>query len=57
MYRRKIPLNVSVSKEIVEKIEQEAQNLAMSKSLYMEILLRKVFGMEPLIKGEKNGQN
>jgi hypothetical protein len=54
MYRRKMPLNVSVSKEIVEKIEQEAQNLAMSKSLYMEILLRKVFGMEPLIKGEKD---
>jgi hypothetical protein len=54
MYKNKVPLNVSISKQIVEKIEQEAGKLGMTKSLYVEILLRKVFKLEPLIEGEKN---
>jgi hypothetical protein len=57
MYKNKIPLNVSVSKQIVDRIEEEAKKLGMTKSLYMEILLRKVFKLEPLIEGEKNEQN
>jgi hypothetical protein len=54
MYKNKVPLNVSVSRQIVERIEEEAKNLGMTKSLYMEILLRKVFKLEPLIVGERN---
>jgi len=57
MYKNKVPLNVSVSRQIVEKIEQEAQKLGMTKSLYVEILLRKVFGLEPSIQGEENDQS
>jgi len=57
MYKNKVPLNVSVSKQIVDKIEQEAEKLGMTKSLYMEILLRKVFKLEPLIQGERNEQS
>jgi hypothetical protein len=57
MYKNKIPLNVSVSRQIVEKIEEESKRLGMTKSLYMEFLLRKVFKLEPLIQGEKGEQN
>jgi antitoxin component of RelBE/YafQ-DinJ toxin-antitoxin module len=57
MYKNKVPLNVSVSKQIVERIEQEAEKLGMTKSLYVEILLRKIFGLEPLIAGERSGEN
>ena len=56
MYKNKIPLNVSVSRQIVDRIEEEAKKLGMTKSLYIEILLRKVFKLEPLIEGEKNEQ-
>ena len=54
MYKNKVPLNVSVSKHIVERIERDAEKLGMTKSLYIEMLLRKVFGLEPLIQGERN---
>jgi len=43
MYKNKVPLNVSVSKQIVEKIEQEAEKLGMTKSLYVEFFVKKNF--------------
>jgi hypothetical protein len=57
MYKNKIPLNVSVSRQIVEKIEEESKRLGMTKSLYMEFLLRKVFKLEPLIQGERDEES
>jgi hypothetical protein len=57
MYKNKVPLNVSVSRQIVEKIEEEANRLGMTKSLYVEFLLRKVFKLEPLVQGEKSEQS
>jgi len=56
MTRLRYPLNVSVSKELIEKIEEESKKLGIHKSLYMEILLRKIFGLEPKFGGEKNGE-
>jgi hypothetical protein len=57
MYKNKVPLNVSVSRQIVEKIEEEANRLGMTKSLYVEFLLRKVFKLEPLIQGERDEES
>jgi len=47
--RNKVPLNVSISRELCEKVRKEAERLGMTRSLYLEILLRKVFGLEPKV--------
>jgi len=52
MSNKKIPLNVSITEEVVRRIEEEAEKLSMSRSLFVEFVFRKLFNLEPQLKGE-----
>jgi metal-responsive CopG/Arc/MetJ family transcriptional regulator len=50
-------LSLTLEEKVVELVERKAEELGMSRSVFIEYVLRQYFGLYPKFGGDVNGKN
>jgi metal-responsive CopG/Arc/MetJ family transcriptional regulator len=50
-------LSLTLEEKVIELVERKAEELGMSRSVFIEYVLRQYFGLYPKFGGDSNGKN